>query len=107
MPSGFFGPECAPPLKIDPEWFSANLRLTLQIELSSNNEMSSMDKNNNPSSGGVPRREFIRKTASAAAAVAAATPFLKTPVYGQNQAPSPGRVKLVFSFHFHSDCIFE
>src|SRR5437899_7479309 len=38
---------------------------------------------------GVPRREFIRKTAAAAAAVAT-TSLLKTPVYGQNQAPSAG-----------------
>ncbi len=37
------------------------------------------------------RREFIKKTATAAAAIAA-TSLLKTPVYGQNQAPSTGRV---------------
>jgi predicted dehydrogenase len=37
------------------------------------------------------RREFIKKTAAAAAALAA-TPVLKTPVYGQNQAPSAGVV---------------
>ena len=37
--------------------------------------------------GSFPRRDFIKKTAAAAAAVAA-TPFLKTPVYGQDQAPS-------------------
>jgi predicted dehydrogenase len=43
---------------------------------------------NQPKSGsGLPRRDFIRKTAVVAAA-AAATPFLRTPVYGQNQAPS-------------------
>lgn len=46
-----------------------------------------MENKENSSTGGVPRREFIRKTATAAAAVAA-TGFLKTPVYGQNQAPS-------------------
>ncbi|MBM3823051.1 MAG: Gfo/Idh/MocA family oxidoreductase [Verrucomicrobia bacterium] len=40
---------------------------------------------------GSSRREFIR-TASAAAAVVAAGNVLKTPVYGQNQAPSAGRV---------------
>jgi predicted dehydrogenase len=40
---------------------------------------------------GLPRREFIRKTATAAA-VLAAGPLLKTPVYGQSQAPSAGRV---------------
>src|ERR1041385_273932 len=33
------------------------------------------------------RRDFIKRTATAAAAVAA-TPLLKTPVYGQTQAPS-------------------
>ncbi|HYE30147.1 MAG TPA: Gfo/Idh/MocA family oxidoreductase [Methylomirabilota bacterium] len=37
------------------------------------------------------RREFIQKTAGAAAIAAAVNQF-KTPVYGQNQAPSPGRV---------------
>src|SRR5436305_6990161 len=37
------------------------------------------------------RREFIKKSAAATAVLAATNPF-KTPVYGQNQAPSPGRV---------------
>ena len=37
------------------------------------------------------RRSFLRKTATAAAAVASVNVF-KTPVYGQNQAPAPGRV---------------
>src|SRR4030095_13669370 len=37
------------------------------------------------------RRSFIKKTATAAAVVSAAG-VLKTPVYGQTQAPSPGRV---------------
>src|SRR5581483_1054275 len=46
-----------------------------------------MEKSNSPSPAGLPRRDFIKKTASVAAAMAA-TPFLKTPVYGQNQAPS-------------------
>ncbi len=50
-----------------------------------------MDKDAVSSPGGLPRRDFLKKTATAAAAVAA-TPLLKTPVYGQNQAPSPGRV---------------
>ena len=36
------------------------------------------------------RRTFLRKTATAAAV--AATGILKTPVYGQTQAPSTGRV---------------
>jgi predicted dehydrogenase len=49
-------------------------------------------ENNTPSpSSGLPRREFLRQTASLAAGVAAA-PLLKTPVYGQNQAPASGRV---------------
>ncbi len=51
-----------------------------------------MDKNSTPSPAGLPRRDFIKKTATAAAAVAATAPFLRTPVYGQNQAPSTGRV---------------
>ncbi|PWU12727.1 MAG: oxidoreductase [Verrucomicrobia bacterium] len=37
------------------------------------------------------RRNFIKKAATAAAAVSA-TNIFKTPVYGQSQAPSPGRV---------------
>src|SRR5512136_1336898 len=37
------------------------------------------------------RRSFIKKAATVAAAVSAAG-ILKTPVYGQNQAPAPGRV---------------
>jgi len=51
-----------------------------------------MNNNNaNPSAGPDSRREFIKKTATAAAIVATANVF-KTPVYGQNQAPSAGRV---------------
>jgi predicted dehydrogenase len=50
-----------------------------------------MEDNTNSPSPGLPRREFIKKTATVAAAMAAA-PLLKTPVYGQNQAPSTGRV---------------
>lgn len=42
-------------------------------------------------SAGDSRRTFLRKTTAAAAAVAA-TGILKTPVYGQSQAPSTGRV---------------
>lgn len=48
-------------------------------------------KNTPPTAGGDSRRDFIKKAASAAAVVASAN-VLKTPVYGQNQAPSPGRV---------------
>jgi predicted dehydrogenase len=51
-----------------------------------------MDKNETkPAAGMSTRREFIKK-ASTAAAVVASTNIFKTPVYGQNQAPSPGRV---------------
>ncbi len=46
-----------------------------------------MEQNSTPVPGGVPRRDFIKKAATAAAAVAA-THLLRTPVYGQNQAPS-------------------
>lgn len=45
---------------------------------------------NTPGSGGT-RREFIKKSATAAAVVSAANSF-HTPVYGQSQAPSSGRV---------------
>lgn len=48
-----------------------------------------MEKNASTSSSGLPRRDFIKKTATVAAAVAS-TSLLKTPVYGQNQAPSAG-----------------
>src|SRR6266481_4442830 len=48
-----------------------------------------MQKKEESPSSGVPRREFIKKTAAAAAVVASA-PLLKTPVYGQTQAPSTG-----------------
>jgi predicted dehydrogenase len=50
-----------------------------------------MENNTTPSACALPRRDFIKKTATAAAAVAAA-PLFRTPVYGQNQAPSTGRV---------------
>jgi len=50
-----------------------------------------MDKDNLPKLGSDTRRNFIKKAASAAAGVAAARMF-RTPVYGQNQAPSTGRV---------------
>lgn len=46
-----------------------------------------MEQTANPSTGGVPRRDFIKKAATAAAAIAA-TSVMKTPVYGQTQAPS-------------------
>jgi predicted dehydrogenase len=40
------------------------------------------------SSNGTTRRQFIKKSTIAAAAVAASGGFVKTPVYGQNTAPS-------------------
>ncbi|MCD6337992.1 MAG: Gfo/Idh/MocA family oxidoreductase [Verrucomicrobia bacterium] len=43
-------------------------------------------------SGAQSRRNFIKKAAGAAAAAVAAPTVFKTPVYGQNQAPSTGRV---------------
>src|SRR5487761_2436871 len=46
-----------------------------------------MENNATPSSAALPRRDFLKKTVSAAAVVAA-TPLLRTPVYGQDQAPS-------------------
>ena len=46
-----------------------------------------MENNATPSSSALPRRDFLKKTATVAAAVAA-TPLLRTPLYGQNQAPS-------------------
>jgi predicted dehydrogenase len=46
-----------------------------------------MENNATPSSSALPRRDFLKKTATAAAAVAA-IPVFRTPVYGQNQAPS-------------------
>src|SRR3989442_15357599 len=48
-------------------------------------------KNPSERAGGKTRRYFIKKPATAAAAVAASGVF-KTPVYGQNTAPSTGRV---------------
>ena len=46
-------------------------------------------QNTSNSTGPATRREFLKKTAIASAAVAAA-PFLRTPVYGQDTAPSVG-----------------
>jgi predicted dehydrogenase len=47
-----------------------------------------MDKTETtPMAGGATRRDFIKRSATAAAAVAA-TGFIRTPVYGQNTAPS-------------------
>jgi predicted dehydrogenase len=50
-----------------------------------------MDTEKISSDSGLPRRAFIKKTAAAAAAVATTSAF-RTPVYGQNQAPSAGTV---------------
>ncbi len=46
-----------------------------------------MEQNVTTPSSALPRRDFLRKTATVAAA-AAASPLFRTPVYGQNQAPS-------------------
>ena len=46
-----------------------------------------MEHNATSPSAALPRRDFLRKTATAAAAVAA-TPLLRTPIYGQDQAPA-------------------
>jgi predicted dehydrogenase len=46
-----------------------------------------MEQKANPVLGQDSRRDFIKKTATAAAAVAG-TSLLKSPIYGQNQAPS-------------------
>jgi len=46
-----------------------------------------MENNSTPTSSALPRRDFLKKTATAAAVVAA-TPLLRTPVYGQDQAPA-------------------
>lgn len=51
-----------------------------------------MEENlNQPLAGSQSRREFLARATTAAAVVAATNPF-KTPVYGQAQAPSTGRV---------------
>src|SRR5690349_12116014 len=47
--------------------------------------------NNQHASSGETRRNFIKKAAVGAAAVGAANAF-KTPIYGQQQAPSAGRI---------------
>jgi hypothetical protein len=45
----------------------------------------------NPANSGETRRKFIKKAGTAAAVVASSN-IITTPVYGQNQAPSTGRV---------------
>ena len=50
-----------------------------------------MQSNKTIEPSGATRREFL-KTSTAAAAAVAATGLLKTPVYGQNTAPSTGKV---------------
>src|SRR4051812_35320603 len=51
-----------------------------------------MDKTNIPkTTGGDSRRSFLKKTATASAVLASGSLF-KTPVYGQNKAPSTGKV---------------
>src|SRR5947209_14725475 len=70
---------------IDREFLSARLR---QYRVATH---FFMETKSSSGSAGLPRREFIKKSATAAAAVAS-TSLFKTPVYGQNQAPAPGRV---------------
>ena len=65
------------------ETFRANIRKT-------NSDVMKQSQSRNPLPGET-RRSFIRKTAGVAATVATAN-LMKTPVYGQSQAPSPGRV---------------
>ena len=55
------------------------------MNLEHNNDKKAQD-------GGATRREFLKKSTLAAAAVAASGSIFKTPVYGQNQAPSTGKV---------------
>ncbi len=50
-----------------------------------------MNQDNNLK-GGDTRREFLKKSTLAAAAVATSASLFKTPVYGQTQAPSTGKV---------------
>ncbi|MDA1277331.1 MAG: Gfo/Idh/MocA family oxidoreductase [Verrucomicrobia bacterium] len=51
-----------------------------------------MEQNSNLSTaGGDSRRDFFKKAATATAAAVASANVFKTPVYGQNQAPSTGR----------------
>lgn len=75
---------------VDPCSNQSNLKpITIQ---SRENFKRLMEQNSNlPMAGGDSRRDFIKKAATTAAAVAS-TGILKTPVYGQNQAPSTGRV---------------
>jgi predicted dehydrogenase len=54
--------------------------------------MNQQENKTMPQDGGATRREFLKKSTLAAAAVAASGNIFKTPVYGQNQAPSTGRV---------------
>ena len=49
------------------------------------------NQSQNPANSGETRRKFIKKAGTAAAVVASAK-VIPTPVYGQNQAPSTGRV---------------
>ena len=69
------------------ESFSRNVPCKLR---KTNPEVMNQSQSSNPPAG-ESRRSFIRKTAGVAATVATAN-LLKTPVYGQSQAPSAGRV---------------
>src|ERR1051325_8109493 len=67
-----------------------HMQRSFRLLFHSRNSTLFMETNKTENPGGS-RRSFIKKTAAVTAA-AAATGILKTPVYGQNQAPSPGRV---------------
>src|SRR5207245_6027581 len=74
---------------LDREFLSVRLRQIVELTTSKSRLIGLMENNTAPSSAGLPRRDFIKKTATVAAAVAS-TSLLKTPIYGQNQAPSAG-----------------
>src|SRR3954468_23486530 len=63
------------------------MRLVSADSLVETEKVKPMEHNSKPVAGQDSRRDFIKKTATAAAAVAA-TNLLKTPIYGQGQAPS-------------------
>src|SRR6266513_1658169 len=69
------------------ELFSQNVPCKLR---KTNSEVMNQSQPSSPPAG-ESRRSFLRKTAGVAATVATAN-LMKTPVYGQSQAPSPGRV---------------
>src|SRR6266516_3436263 len=67
----------------------ARRKLRWQENLFESRLMDTKQTSNTP--GAETRRSFLKKAATTAAAVSAGNLF-KTPVYGQSQSPSPGRV---------------